>query len=248
MKKSSLITLALASLVGLVGCNQQPAAPAEDPRPIHQQMIEDFVGGVFGESSLEDIEETEAVAIFKYSLGWGDYPGYDFVGQFFTVKDAEDFFTAESFYNELYGEDEQGHYLMEEYELYYEEKAEKENEKFGDSGRTEFAVQASDYSAQYEQGFALYHYDSLNMKSSTEYDYTQYYFGLFFYNYTPVTKASLMEEYAEELAAGTITEADIDEYLAELAANFKADETGAFPNVVVICGTAITEDIHKPAK
>ena len=46
MKKSSLITVALASLVGLVGCNQQPAAS----KTVAQKTSEAFVKAFFREN------------------------------------------------------------------------------------------------------------------------------------------------------------------------------------------------------
>lgn len=90
MKKSSLITVALASLVALVGCNKQPT-PKKEKYPEEKSIVSACVSAFFGDEVLDYIETgDEAVYLGKDEEGNPVYgPGASFDVIFWDTQDAE---------------------------------------------------------------------------------------------------------------------------------------------------------------
>ena len=122
MKKSSLITVALASLVALVGCNKggkptPPPTPVDD-RPLLQRLTEDFVEAGFGADALEDIEvvtdedveEGTGVGVFQYffrsmmeyNFGTSIFAGYEYYTELLTPASEEEYYGSSALFNDLF--------------------------------------------------------------------------------------------------------------------------------------------------
>ena len=88
MKKSSLITVALASLVALVGCNKQPSGPKEK-YPEEKSIVSTCVSTFFGDDVLDYIETgDDAVYLGKDEEGQPVYgPGASFDVIFWDSQD-----------------------------------------------------------------------------------------------------------------------------------------------------------------
>ena len=106
MKKRSFLTIAVAALLGLVGCNNPSPAPDPGPGPEPEPEVEPsrlFVqlsaSLLFGEEvPLEEVEAVEKTQFYEL-------PGYEFFSALFTPKEAESLESAESFYEYLFVDD-----------------------------------------------------------------------------------------------------------------------------------------------
>ena len=243
MKKSSLITVALASLVALVGCNKPKPKPGPQPddRPLSQRLAEEFIKMGFGEEAVEeveevtveDLEENYGVAVFQYwfassvtpVFGTNLFRGHQYFGNFLTPADAAEVYTAADLFEELFeGTEEQPALLAD-----WEETMEDIAEDFNGVTRTYIAPA---YSSEYGQGSGLWgviSYDDLGRFTAQ----VGVGFGMFDTTYS-------LADYEEEYPSKT--EAECEAEFAELLEQYKHNDEDELYLVFFEFGAAYLEE------
>ena len=119
MKKSKLLALSLASLVGLVSCGGGSNPPKATP--FEKTVEEKFVEAVFGAEEVANIgevvvtdpEKDDGVEVFEgyygtvmdHYFGGSVFSGYEYVTILCTLEEEEDFYTAKEFFSDVFGEE-----------------------------------------------------------------------------------------------------------------------------------------------
>lgn len=246
MKKSSLITVALASLVALVGCNKggkpKPQPTPVDDRPLLQRLTEDFVEAGFGADALEDIEvvtdedveEGTGVGVFQYffrsmmeyNFGTSIFAGYEYYTELLTPASEEEYYGSSALFNDLFEGSEGEPALLADWDALLDDYDDEFN------ARHQFYFNTPDYDADNGQGYVFLQF--------IEYDEYDRFLRNEFFAFATFDYELTLEEFLENVPAEEVEEATAE--FNALCEQYKTSEEGALLLNVIEAGSIVAEE------